>query len=189
MEEAITVSAAPSTTERCSSRRRWRPHLLVGVVEEVADATEVDGVPTVRLRLRRQHRNRDARRPGAVPGLRRGTRNPRGRRRAQLPWLADAEDRATSWIITTQLPEYLAEVQPRRAAELAKCRDLVVRRLEDERDRLLLDATVAAERYAGERGRSAESLNRKAVELDTRLRHRLELLDKQALMSTKPPPS
>ena len=35
-----------------------------------------------------------------------------------LPWLADAEDKATSWIIANQLPEYLAEVQPRRAAEL-----------------------------------------------------------------------
>ena len=105
------------------------------------------------------------------------------------PWLAEAEDRATSWIITTQLPEYLAEVQPRRAAELAKARELVVKRLEGERDRLLLNAAVAAEKErAGEKPKeSAESLNRKAVELDARLRKRLELLDKQALMSTKPP--
>jgi len=107
----------------------------------------------------------------------------------QLPWLADAEDRANSWIITTQLPEYLAEVQPRRAAELAKCRDLVVKRLEGERDRMLLDAAVAAEKeQTGEKPKeSAESLNRKAVELDARLRNRLELLDKQSLMSIKPP--
>ena len=106
-----------------------------------------------------------------------------------LPWLAEAEDRATSWIITNQLPEYLAEVQPRRAAELAKTRELVVKRLEKERDRLLLDAAVAAEKErAGEKSKeSAESLNRKAVELDMRLRKRLELLEKQALMSTKPP--
>ncbi|OOK63782.1 helicase domain protein [Mycobacterium kansasii] len=40
----------------------------------------------------------------------------------QLSWLAEAEDRAMSWIIANQLPEYLAEVQPRRAAELAKTR-------------------------------------------------------------------
>lgn len=35
-----------------------------------------------------------------------------------------------SWIITNQLPDYLAEVQPRRAAELAKTRQLVIKRLE-----------------------------------------------------------
>ena len=107
----------------------------------------------------------------------------------KLPWLADAEDRAMSWIIANQLPEYLAEVQPRRSAELAKARRLVVKRLEGERDRLLLDAAIAAEKErAGEKPKeSAESLNRKAVELDIRLRKRLELLDQQALMSTKPP--
>ena len=60
-----------------------------------------------------------------------------------------------------------------------------MKRLEKERDRLLLDAAVAAEKErAGEKSKeSAESLlNRKAVELDMRLRKRLELL-KQALMS------
>ncbi|WP_328524065.1 hypothetical protein [Kribbella sp. NBC_00359] len=106
-----------------------------------------------------------------------------------LPWLADAEDKAMSWIITNQLPGYLAEVRPRRAAELAKTRELVVKRLEGERERLVLDARVASEKErAGERPKeSADSLNRKAVELDHRLRRRLELLDQQALMSTKPP--
>jgi hypothetical protein len=94
-----------------------------------------------------------------------------------------------TWIIVNQLPGYLAEVQPRRSAELAKARDLVTKRLEGERDRLLLDAAIAAEKErAGEKSKeSAESLNRKAVELDMRLRQRLELLDQQALMSPKPP--
>jgi hypothetical protein len=107
----------------------------------------------------------------------------------QLPWLAEAEDRAISWIIANQLPEYLAEVQPRRAAELAKTRELVTKRLEHERDRLLLDAAVAAEKeQAGEKPKeSAESLNRKAVELDARMRRRLATVDQQALMSIKPP--
>ncbi|MDM2496751.1 helicase-related protein [Mycobacteroides abscessus] len=165
------------------------PHLLVGVVEEVADATgaavsrrfgyaHVDSLGTVTP-------------AGPAPYLDcvAAPDTPAVATARQLPWLADAEDRANSWIITTQLPEYLSEVQPRRAAELAKCRDLVVKRLEAERDRMLLDAAVAAEKeQAGEKPReSAESLNRKAVELDARLRNRLELLDKQALMSTKPP--
>lgn len=165
------------------------PHLLVGVVEEVADATGaavsrrfgyayVDSLGTVTP-------------AGPAPYLDcvAAPDTPAVAAARQLPWLADAEDCANSWIITTQLPEYLAEVQPRRAAELAKCRDLVVKRLEGERDRMLLDAAVAAEKeQAGEKPKeSAESLNRKAVELDARLRNRLELLDKQALMSTKPP--
>jgi superfamily II DNA or RNA helicase len=165
------------------------PHLLVGVVEEVADATGstvsrrfgyafVDSLGTVSP-------------AGPAPYLDcvAAPDTPVVTAARKLPWLADAEDRATSWIITTQLPEYLAEVQPRRAAELAKTRELVVRRLESERDRLLLDAAVAAEKErAGEKAKeSAESLNRKAVELDMRLHKRLELLEKQALMSTKPP--
>ncbi|ORA83335.1 helicase [Mycolicibacter kumamotonensis] len=165
------------------------PHLLVGVVEEVADATGaavsrrfgyayVDSLGTVTP-------------AGPAPYLDcvAAPDTPAVAAARQLPWLADAEDRANSWIITTQLPEYLAEVQPRRSAELAKCRDLVVKRLEGERDRMLLDAAVAAEKeQAGEKPKeSAESLNRKAVELDARLRNRLDLLDKQALMSTKPP--
>lgn len=165
------------------------PHLLVGVVEEVADATGaavsrrfgyayVDSVGTVTPAGPAPYLDCVAAPDTSAVAAAR-----------QLPWLADAEDRANSWIITTQLPEYLSEVQPRRAAELAKCRDLVVKRLEGERDRMLLDAAVAAEKeQAGEKPKeSAESLNRKAVELDARLRNRLELLDKQALMSTKPP--
>jgi hypothetical protein len=85
-----------------------------------------------------------------------------------------------SWIISNQLPDYLAQIQPRRSAELAKARSLVVKRLEGERDRLLLDAAIAAEKErAGEKPKeSAESLNRKAVELDVRLRQLLELLDR-----------
>lgn len=165
------------------------PHLLVGVVEEVADATGaavsrrfgyayVDSLGTVAPAGPAPYLDCVA--APEIPAVAAARRS---------PWLADAEDRATSWIITTQLPEYLAEVQPRRAAELAKARELVVKRLEGERDRLLLDAAVAAEKErAGEKPKeSAESLNRKAVELDARLRKRLELLDKQALMSTKPP--
>ena len=165
------------------------PHLLVGVVEEVADATGaavsrrfgyayVDSFGTVTPAGPAPYLDCVA--APDVPAVAAARR---------LPWLAEAEDRATSWIITNQLPEYLAEVQPRRAAELAKTRELVVKRLESERDRLLLDAAVAAEKErAGEKPKeSAENLNRKAVELDMRLRNRLELLEKQALMSTKPP--
>lgn len=165
------------------------PQLLVGLIEEVADATGasvarrfgyayVDSFGTVTP-------------AGPAPYLDcvAAPEVPLVADARRLPWLAEAEDRATSWIIAHQLPEYLAEVQPRRTAELTKTRHLVTARLEDERDRLLLDAAVASEKeHAGEKPKeSSDSLNRKAVEIDLRLRKRLELLDQQALMSTKPP--
>ncbi|WP_310964092.1 helicase-related protein [Nocardioides terrisoli] len=165
------------------------PNLLVGVIEEVADATGgsvsrrfgyafVDSFGTVTP-------------AGPAPYLDcvAAPDSPATAAARALPWLADAEDKATSWIIANQLPEYLVEVQPRRLAELGKARALVTKRLEGERDRLLLDAVIASEKeQVGDKPKeSSESLNRKAVELDVRLRKRLELLDQQQLMSTKPP--
>lgn len=164
-------------------------HLLVGVIEEVADATGesvarrfgyayVDSIGTVTPAGPAPYLDCVAAPENAVTEAAR-----------RLPWLSDAEDKATSWIIANQLPDYLAEVQPRRLAELSRSRDLVTKRLEGERDRLLLDAAIASEKeLAGEKPReSSESLNRKAVDLDIRLRKRLDLLDQQSLMSTKPP--
>lgn len=165
------------------------PHLLVGVVEEVVDATGesvarrfayayVDSHGTVHPAGPAPYLDCAAASNGAATGVACG-----------LPWLADAEDKATSWIIANRLPEYLVEVQPRRLAELIKARELVTKRLTSERERLLLEAAVASEKERrGEKPKeSSESLQRKAVELDVRLRKRLALLDQQQLMSTKPP--
>ncbi len=190
MEEAVrTFGGNINSGTVLVSSTLEEPHLLVGVVEEVADATGatvsrrfgyayVDSFGTVSP-------------AGPAPYLDcvAAPDTPAVTAARALPWLAEAEDTATSWIIANQLPEYLAEVQPRRAVELAKTRELVTKRLEGERDRLFLDAAVAAEKeQAGEKPKqSAENLNGKAVDLDVRLRHRLELLDQQALMSTKPP--
>ena len=165
------------------------PQLLVGVIEEVADATGasiarrfgyafVDEGGLVRPAGPAPYLDCDA-----------APESPAVDAARTLPWLDGAEDAAISWIIANQLPAYLSEVQPRRTAELAKRRRLVTRRLTDERERLALEAAVAAERErAGERPReSSDSLHRKAVELDNRLARRLAKLDRQALMSTKPP--
>ncbi len=165
------------------------PQLLVGVIEEVSDAAGES----------------IARRFGYAFVNGRGTVTPAGpapyldcvaapesmvvQAVRRLPWLAAAEDAATSWIIANQLPAYLAEVQPRRAAELGKMRELVSQRLRGERERLALEAAVASEKErAGERPReSSDSLHRKALEMDNRLTRRLAVLERQALMSTKPP--
>ncbi len=165
------------------------PHLLVGVIEEITDAAG-DSVAR-RFGYAYVDSSGAVTPAGPAPYLDcvAAPASPVVTAARGLPWLADAEDKATSWIISRQLPEYLAEVQPRRSAELAKTRELVTKRLEGERDRLILDAAVAAEKErAGDKAKeSSESLNRKAVAIDHRLRLRLELLDRQALMSSKPP--
>ncbi|MFF0064721.1 DEAD/DEAH box helicase [Streptomyces sp. NPDC005279] len=165
------------------------PHLLVGVVEEVADAT---GASVARRFAYAYVDSRGTVRPAGPAPYLDCAEVPNGAAvdiACGLPWLADAEAKATSWIIANQLPAYLAEVQPRRLAELVKTRELVTKRLTSESERLLLDAATASEKERrGEKPKeSSESLHRKAAELDVRLRKRLAVLDQQQLMSTKPP--
>ncbi|MER6062975.1 helicase-related protein [Streptomyces sp. NPDC001792] len=165
------------------------PHLLVGVVEEISDGTGesvarrfsyayVDSRGTVHQAGPAPYLDCTAAPDGVATGMARG-----------LSWLADAESEATSWITANRLPAYLAEVQSGRLAELARTRELVTKRLTSESERLLLDAAAASEKERrGEKPKeSAESLRRKAVELDVRLQRRLALLDQQQLISAKPP--
>ena len=165
------------------------PRLLVGVIEEVVDAT--GAVVGRRFGYAYVDAAGEATPAGPAPYLDcvAAPDVPAVARARALPWLAEAEQKAISWIIAHQLPEYLAEVQARRGAESAKTRELVTTRLQGESERLLLDATVAAEkeRAAEKPKESSASLSRKASELDQRLRQRLALLDRQALMSTRPP--
>lgn len=165
------------------------PHLLVGVIEEVADATGASVARRFGYAYVDSHGTITPAGPAPYLDCVAAPDTPAATAARELPWLPDAENKATSWIIANRLPEYLTEIQPRRTAELDKTRLLVTKRLESERDRLLLDAAVAGEKErAGEKAKeTSESLNRKAVELDIRLLKRLELLDQQAVMSTKPP--
>lgn len=166
-----------------------QPHLLVGVIEEVADATGatvarrfgyayVDELGTITP-------------AGPAPHLdcTPAPETPTTAAARSQPWLAHAEEKATSWFITNRLSGYLTEVGARRTAELARTRALVTKRLTTERDRLLADAhTAQAKELAGIKEReSSESLRRKAASLDARLTQRLEMLDKQAAMSSRPP--
>ncbi|WP_234539274.1 DEAD/DEAH box helicase [Streptomyces shenzhenensis] len=165
------------------------PHLLVGVVEEVVDGT---GESVARRFSYAYVDSRGTVRPAGPAPYLDCAEAPDGTAADivyGLSWLADAESKATSWIIANQLPAYLAEVQPRRLAELVRTRDLVTRRLTSERERLRLDAAAASkkERRGEKPKESSESLHRKAAELDVRLRKRLDLLDQRQQMSTKPP--
>ncbi|MFI1240691.1 helicase-related protein [Nocardia salmonicida] len=165
------------------------PHLLVGVVEEVADATSGSVARRFGYAYVDQFGSVGPAGPAPYLDCVAAPEGPVVDAARSLAWLGDAEDKGMSWIIANQLPEYLAEVQPQRLAELEKARFLVTKRLSSESERLLLDAAVASEKeQKGEKPKeSSDSLNRKAVELDVRLRKRLALLDQQQLMSTKPP--
>lgn len=165
------------------------PQLLVGVTEEIADATG----SSVARRFGYAYVNQEGAITPAGPApyldCVSAPETPATAAARSLPWLVDAEAKARSWIISQRLPEYLAEVAPRRSAELAKTRRLVTQRLQQERDRLLNASTVAREEErSGRKPRETpESLERKSEELAARLTTRLRLLDQQARLASKPP--
>ena len=165
------------------------PHLLVGVIEEVVDATG----ESIARRFGYAYANSQGvvAPAGPAPYLDcvGAPASPQLDAARGLAWLAEAESKAASWIIANQLPEFLQEVQPRRTSELARARRLVDLRLSAERERLFMEAAVAAERdRAGEVVKeSAESLTRKADELEVRRQRRLARFDQQLQLATKPP--
>ncbi|PMR59252.1 helicase [Verrucosispora sp. ts21] len=174
--ERGTVLVSPSVEE---------PTLLVGVVEEVVDGTEeciarrfgyayVDATGQVRP-------------AGPAPYLDCMAAPPTPAKR--LPWLDDAEAKARTWIIGHQLKDYLAEVSPRRLAEIERTRARVDQRLVHESNRLISEAMAARDKeQAGIKpAESSDGLLRKAQELQARRESRLALLDQQARLATKPP--
>jgi hypothetical protein len=165
------------------------PRLLVGVVQEVVDATGASV----------------AKRFGYAFVAPDGTATPAGpapyldcvaapdtdytHKAREADWLTEAEQRATTWIIEHQLPEYLAEVTARRTAEVDRATQAVKDRLNAEINRLSTEAPAAQEKeQLGQKVReSADSLTRKATDLEARLTQRLIVLAKQGHMTTKPP--
>lgn len=165
------------------------PQLLVGVIEEVVDSTGA----SVARRFGYAYVGEDGSvaEAGAAPYLDciaapdvAATQQAKA-----LPWLHEAEKRVVSWIIENELPNYLAEVQSRRTSELEKQRGLVEARLKHERDRLITEAMAASDKERlGEKPReSSGSLSNRAADLQVRLDRRVELIDRQAKMLTKPP--
>jgi superfamily II DNA or RNA helicase len=165
------------------------PRLLVGVLEQVTDATGaavgrrfgyvfIDAAGTVIKAGPAPYLDCVAAPPGAAAEAARA-----------LPWLATAEEQATRWIINHRLPDYLEQVRARRGAELARTRKHVADRLNAEINRLAGDALEAAESASagGKPKESAENLSRKAADLEARLRRREVELEQQAMMSIRPP--
>ncbi|MEV4322380.1 helicase-related protein [Microbispora rosea] len=165
------------------------PNLLVGVVEEVVDGTGAS------IARRFGYAYVDAagqvRTAGPAPYLDcvAAPHTPTAEAVTKTAWLAEAESRARTWIIGHQLKEYLAEVAPRRLAELERTRKRVDERLTHESNRLVGEAIAAQEKErAGVKPKeSSDSLLRKAQDLQARRQIRLALLEQQAQLATKPP--
>jgi SNF2 family DNA or RNA helicase len=175
-----TVLVSPTVEE---------PRLLVGVVKEIVDATDASVARRFGYAyIDEQGGVEDA---GPAPYLdcvaAPLTGEVAGAR--TLPWLAQAEERAASWIIANQLPAFLSEVKLRRETELQRVREQVERRLDQEQNRLVLEAMVAQEQeHAGKKPRESHpSLIAKATDLEARRTQRLALLDRQLEMQPKPP--
>lgn len=175
-----TVLVSPAVQE---------PRLLVGVIEEIVDATDASVARRFGYAYIDEHGSVEAAGPApyldcvAAP-LTVDVIAARG-----LSWLAQAEEQAASWIIANQLPAFLSGIKLRREADLHRVRDQVGRRLDQESNRLVLEAMVAQEQeQAGKKPRESQmSLMYKATELDGRRAARIALLDRQLEMQARPP--
>ena len=165
------------------------PRLLVGVIEEIADATDTAVARRFSYAYIDAHGAVEAAGPAPYLDCVAAPLTNEVIAARALPWLADAEERAASWIIANQVPAFLSEVKLRREAELHRVRDQVGRRLDQESNRLILEAMVAQEQeQAGKKPKESHtSLMYKSADLEGRRTARLALLDRQLQMQAKPP--
>ncbi|MDL9978595.1 helicase-related protein [Microbacterium sp. ASV49] len=106
-----------------------------------------------------------------------------------LPWLAQREKDAVSWVISAQLPVFASDAIARRTLEFERVRERVITRLTGEANRLYTEALKAdANVQAGKRVRySSETLRRRAEELEERRATRVAMIDRQLAMSPVSP--
>jgi superfamily II DNA or RNA helicase len=165
------------------------PRLLVGVIEEIVDATEASIARRFGYAYIDKHGSVEA--AGPAPYLDCVAAPPTEAVAAarKLSWLAQAEEQAASWIIANELPAFLGEVKLRREVELQRVREQVAQRLDQESNRLVLEAMVAQEQeQVGKKPREGyTSLMLKAADLEGRRTARLALLDRQLEIQARPP--
>jgi hypothetical protein len=165
------------------------PRLLVGVVKEIVDATDASVARRFGYAYIDEQGGVEDAGPAPYLDCVAAPLTEEVAATRALPWLAQAEERAASWIIANQLPEFLSEVKLRRETELERVREQVERRLDQEQNRLVLEAMVAQEQeQANKKPRESHaSLMAKATDLEARRTQRLALLDRQLEMQPKPP--
>jgi superfamily II DNA or RNA helicase len=165
------------------------PRLLVGVIEEIADATDTAVARRFGYALIDEHGDIEAAGPAPYLDCVAAPLTDEVMAARELSWLAEAEEQAASWIIANQVPAFLNEVKVRREVELHRVREQVAQRLDQESNRLILESMVAHEQeQAGKKSKESQtSLMYKAADLERRRNERLALLDRQLQMQAKPP--
>jgi superfamily II DNA or RNA helicase len=188
----LTIEQLQTSLERGAvliSSSVTEPQLLVGVREEVADATD----QTVAERFSYAYVNAvgAVSEAGPAPYLDCVAAPLTGKvvEARRLPWLADAEETALSWITAHRLADFLADTTSRREPELQRVREHVSIRLNQEHERLISASMKAEEdeRLGKKPKQGSASLLVKAGELDIRREKRLALLDRQLQMQPRPP--
>ncbi|MGW4099102.1 helicase-related protein [Mycobacterium sp. NPDC004974] len=162
------------------------PSLLVGVLNEIQDATGATIAQRFGYTLADSHGFIvDA---GPAPYLDYKTPE-QGTQHNELSWLADGETNATQWVVSHQLPAFAEEITSRRTTEYQRLADAVKERLGREINRLEAEASrVDSAAAAGRRVRtSGDTLRRRAGDLVARLEMRLALIEKQLRMNPLPP--
>ncbi|MGI9825333.1 helicase-related protein [Agromyces sp. Marseille-Q5079] len=185
----LTVQKLATTLDRgtvLANAEADAPALLVGVLNEVQDATGA----TIAQRFGYVLTDEDGAviEAGPAPYLDYSPPTPRVVASSQ-PWLAAAEQDAKSWVIAEQLPAFTSDIITRRTAEYERLRDRVRSRLNHEIRRLDSEALKAdSAAREGKRVRtSGDLLRKRAGDLTARLDARLELIDKQLKMAPLPP--
>ncbi len=184
----ITVESLRSVLDRgtvLSSADLDAPSLLVGVLNEVQDATGatiaqrfgyvlapddgecLDAGPAPYLDYA----------PGSLQSV------------GDVARFVPREEQARSWVIANQLPSFASDIVQMRTHEYTRLADRVRKRLNREVNRLGIEAmkTDEAARLGKKVRVSGDSLRRRADELEARLESRLALIEKQLKMSPQPP--
>ena len=104
-------------------------------------------------------------------------------------WPAAAESAALAWVVAEQLPRFATDVTAKRTREFERVRVRVTTRLDREVNRLYTEALkVEDDALNGKKVRvSADSLRKKAEELEQRKVRRLSLIEQQLAMAPIPP--
>lgn len=162
------------------------PALLVGVLNEVQDATGATIAQRFGYTLSDPHGSVIDAGPAPYLDYRSPAQQPE---RAELSRLVESEETATAWVIKHQLPAFTQQVVPRRTAEYERLAAAVNERLRGEIERLQTVASNTDSRAAMGRSvrTSGDSLRRRAEDLVARLGVRQELIQKQLRMSPLPP--
>ena len=164
------------------------PTLLVGVLNEVKDATGASVGKRFGYSFVGEHG--DISEAGPAPYLDFTPASVKERAAAlALGWLRDRERDAVSWVVSDQLPQFAASVTTRRTAEFERLRDRVQTRLTQEVNRLETEALKSDENAAsGRRVRySGDHLRRLAGDLVARREFRLSVIERQLTMSPTTP--